>query len=246
MPVKKAPAKKKPTAKAPAKKVVAKKPAPRKAAASATPTMPTAVKAPKRVKVLPEPKVWLHWCTGADFDRMLSFYMDELMLTPTYIAHPDLRAGIINEPQVWRERLLSTAITTLQEGFSPKRNTQSALLLRERGAGEAPEILAMFRVEVSPQRRATLLDLLVAKRHRMRGYGKMLFQGVLDQLQRLGVVEMNLSTSYENEDSKGFFRKLGLRPYAVFWAMDIAPAPPQETKLVSRQEVGGFGGKAED
>lgn len=69
---------------------------------------------------------------------------------------------------------------------------------------------------------------------------------LLKRGKRLGVVEMNLSTSYENEDSKGFFRKLGLRPYAVFWAMDIAPAPPQETKLVSRQEVGGFGGKAED
>lgn len=250
-----------PKAKAPAKQAQPKKPAaPAKKVAPVKKATPAPKKTsgpgnrpvPKRVKlqsVPGEPKrgsIWLHWCEPADFDRMLHFYMDELLRTPDYIAHPDLCAGVKADPAAWKPKLLQAAITTLQETFTGREAIKAALLLRHEGPLKEATVLGMFRVKVNPNRSGTLLDLIVAEKHRRQGYGTLLVTGVIEQLQKLNCTEVNLSTSFNNDGAEGFFRKLGLRPYSVFWAKDLPPPPPVETRLVSRQEVGGLGGRAED
>ena len=202
---------------------------------------------PKRVKLRPKPTIWLRWCTPSDFDQLRTFYFDSLMDSPEYIVHPELSAGVRTDPAGWRDRLMATVLRTLQEGFDPKRVVKAALLLRERHGAADPEVLGMFRVEVHPATRtATILDLLVAKPHRRQGYGTMLANGILEQLQALNCIEVSLSVPYGNEEATQFFQRLGLRPYTVLWAKDIPPPPPVEVRVVARQEVGGYGGRAED
>lgn len=228
-PKKKAPAKKAAVAKTPAKKVAPKKPA----APAKKPTVVAKKVTPPKPKL---PQIWLHWCTPADHDRLTQFYLRELTACPAYIANPDLRAGMVNNPAEWSAKLQHAVLSTMQATFSPQLALKVALLLKRTKAKD-PEILGMVRVGVNPNRSGTLLDLIVAEKHRRQGYGSLLFKGVFEQFQNVGCVEVNISVADGNEAGSAFLRKMGLRPYSVFWGVDV---PPLEVRTVAREEVGGY------
>ena len=214
----------------------------KKAAAKPLPKRPL----PKRVKLKDLPgdpargSLYLHWCVPSDFDRMLVFYQDELLKTPDYIAHPELREGIKHDPILWTPVLQQAVIATLQGTFAPHPAAvvKAALLLRHEGPIQEPTTLGMFRVLVRPDRTSALLDLLVATKHRRQGHGTRMVSGLVEMLRDLRCTEMSLTTPLNYDGAEEFLRKMGLQPCSVLWAK---PLPPKEP-TVTRQDVGGFKG----
>jgi ribosomal protein S18 acetylase RimI-like enzyme len=143
---------------------------------------------------------------------------------------------MVNNPAEWSIKLQHAVLSTMQATFSPQLALKVALLLKRTKAKD-PEILGMVRVGVNPNRSGTLLDLIVAEKHRRQGYGSLLFKGVFEQFQNVGCVEVNISVADGNEVGTAFLRKMGLRPYSVFWGTDV---PPLEVRTVARGEVGGY------
>lgn len=197
----------------------------------------------------------LRWATPTDYNKLLDFYVTELVKYPDYIAHPELREGIKRAPENWMPHLKTEAAKYFTETFDPKTGITLALLetqVKVNGAKKGskktppklPQVVAFVRIRKDRQA-ATILDILVAEHLRNQGWGSQLLGFIQKHMEESGVVEVNLSVSVQNADGARFFVRNGYMPYATFFAKGLTPPPPRVHRIAT---ASGFrsGDESED
>lgn len=190
----------------------------------------------------------LRWATPTDYNKLLDFYVTELVKYPDYIAHPELREGIKRAPENWMPHLKTEAAKYFTETFDPKHGIRLAVLETQvkingskrgskKAAPQLPQIVAFVRIRVDRQA-ATIMDILVAEHLRGQGWGSQLLTFTQQHLETLGVIEVNLSVSVQNADGARFFVRNGYMPYAAFYAKALTPPPPTVHRFAASS---GFG-----
>ncbi|WP_090795276.1 ribosomal protein S18-alanine N-acetyltransferase [Pelagirhabdus alkalitolerans] len=62
---------------------------------------------------------------------------------------------------------------------------------------------------------AQITNLAIDKRHRNKGYGKMLFQYVLNRAIARGIHQLSLEVRESNETAQSLYKKFGLQPAGI-------------------------------
>lgn len=189
----------------------------------------------------------LRWTTGKDFDQLLDFYVTELVKCPDYIAHPELRDGVKNEPEKWMAQLKAAAIGYFTDTFNPKSGMRVAVLEVPEVNGKRPskkaqaeakrKIIAFLRLRLTPPS-GTLMDILVAETHRNKGLGSQLVQFTNQGMASEGIREINLSVSVQNADAARFFVRNEYMPYATFFAKALTPPEPRVHRIPQTHGLG--------
>lgn len=195
----------------------------------------------------------LRWAAPPDFNKLMDFYVTELVKYPDYIAHPELREGLKRAPDNWIGNLRTEAAKYFTESFDAKFGIKIAVLETQvkvngarkgskKQAPQLPQIVAFVRVRID-RKAATILDILVAEHLRGKGWGSQLLQFTQSFFEQLGVLEVNLSVSVQNADGARFFVRNGYMPYAAFYAKALTPPPPRVHRIA---QTSGFGAQDTD